>query len=330
MASNASPSLKHLASVPYSDPPSRLRTLDIWLPEGPVPASPPTGSPPGLWFIYLHGGAWHDPLQDASCIRPTLSHLSASHPHTLHRLAGIASLNYRLSPYAAHPTHPSAPDDADRSALHPSHVRDVVAGLRYLQQHHGMQRWIGVGHSCGATILSQLVAGLGLEEEEGGEQSVSNDSGGPEALVLLEGIYHIPLMLKNHMPPACPAHISDIYKAFVRDAFGHDDYDKYLAASPVSGKYNVQQWPQGRLLVICHSYEDELVERAQRDVMCVALDREGWSIVMEVGDEEDEVRAEGRRVLNVRDLKGGHDWIWEDGAQIAALVAEVVQRLDVK
>ena len=97
--------------------------------------------------------------------------------------------------------------------------------------------------------------------------------------------------------------------------------------SPVSGKYNAQQWPEGKLLVLCHSYEDELVERAQRDVMCVALDREGFNIVMEVGDDEDEVKAEGRRVVNVRDLKGGHDWIWEDGKQIAILAAEAVERL---
>lgn len=69
------------------------------------------------------------------------------------------------------------------------------------------------------------------------------------------------------------------------------------------------------------------MERAQRDVMCVALDREGWSIVMEAGDEEDEVRREGRRVLNVRDLRGTHDFIWRDGNQMATLITEVVQRL---
>ena len=180
----------------------------------------------------------------------------------------------------------------------------------------------------GATILSQLVSGIGLEEQDsdGGGGSASF-AGGPEALILLEGIYNIPLMLKNHSPPGCSQQISDIYKTFVAHAFGNDDDGAYLAVSPVSGKYNVQQWPEGRLFVLCHSYEDELVERAQRDVMCVALDREGWSIVMEVGDEEDEVRAEGRRVLNVRDLQGRHDWIWEDGKQIATLILEVVQRL---
>lgn len=312
---SALPSLKHLGTLPYTTPASRLRTLDIWL-----PASPETA--PSLWLIYLHGGAWHDPLQDSTCIHPLLTHLSSTHASTLPQLAGIASLNYRLSPYPAHPTHPSSPSDPDRSAKHPTHVRDVAAALRFLAQNHGMKRWIGVGHSCGATMLAQLVSGIGADT------GVAEPLAGPEALVLLEGIYNIPLLLRNHSPPTCPAHISDIYRSFVADAFGADADEKaLLEVSPVSGKYNSEQWPQGRLLLICHSYEDELVERAQRDVMCVALDRQGWSIVMEAGDEEDEVRAEGRRVLNVRDLKGGHDEIWEDGRQIATLITEVVQRL---
>ncbi|KAJ6202353.1 hypothetical protein J3E72DRAFT_399851 [Bipolaris maydis] len=318
---SAFPSLKHLGSLPYTTPASRLRTLDIWL-----PTPSPTAPSPSLWLIYLHGGAWHDPLQDSTCIHPLLSHLSSTHSTTLASLAGIASLNYRLSPYPAHPTHPSTPSDVDRTAKHPTHVRDVAAALRFLQQHHGMKRWLGVGHSCGATMLAQLVAGIGAADDK--DPDAAAPPTGPEALVLLEGIYNIPLLLRNHAPPACPQHISDIYRAFVGHAFGPDADDKaLLAASPVSGKYNAEQWPDGRLLLICHSYEDELVERAQRDVMCVALDRQGWSIVMEAGDEEDEVRAEGRRVLNVRDLKGGHDEIWEDGRQIATLVAEVVQRL---
>jgi kynurenine formamidase len=301
---------RHIPSIPYSDLPGRLQTLDIWFPH---PAEIPTTSD-ALWLIYIHGGAWRDPTQDSRCVEPTLKHL---HAKTLDSVAGIASLNYRLSPYANHTTNPSSDDDTERCATHPQHVRDVAAGIQHLQREYGVKRWIGVGHSCGATLLLQLVSGIGL---------ASPPSPGPEALILLEGIYNFPLLLRNHLPPACPENISAIYKEFIAGAFGEDE-KMYQAASPIAGRYNKEIWPEGKLLVICHSYEDELVERAQRDVMCVALDREGWSIVMEVGDEEDEVRAEGRRVLNVRDLKGGHDWIWEDGEQIAKLIAEVVERL---
>lgn len=175
-------------------------------------------------------------------------------------------------------------------------------------------------------MLLQLVSGIGLEDDHNSSLSSNTENKGPEALLLLEGIYNFPLLIRNHLPPTCPENISQIYRDFIAGAFGSDE-SVYQAVSPISGRYNKEQWPEGRLLVICHSYEDELVERAQRDVMCVALDREGWSIVMEEGDEEDEVRAGGRRVLNVRDMKGGHDWVWEDGEQIAKLIGEVVQRL---
>ncbi|KAH7385784.1 Alpha/Beta hydrolase protein [Pyrenochaeta sp. MPI-SDFR-AT-0127] len=310
---------RHIPSISYSDPPSRLQTIDLWLPR-PLEDSNPANS---IWIIYVHGGAWRDPTQDSKCVEPTLKHLfSASSPSALANVAGIASLNYRLSPHPAHATDPSSPSDPDRNALHPQHVQDIARGIQFLLKEYGIKRWIGVGHSCGATMLLQLVASIGLDATT----SALKPALGPEALLLLEGIYNFPLLLRNHVPPACPEHISQIYRAFIAGAFGHDA-SVYQSVSPVSGKYSTAEWPEGRLLVICHSYEDELVERAQRDVMCVALDREGWSIVMEVGDEEDEVRAEGRRVLNVRDLKGGHDWIWEDGEQIAKLITEVVERL---
>ncbi|EOA81851.1 hypothetical protein ACJQWK_05262 [Exserohilum turcicum] len=311
---------QYLAAVPYTQPAGYLRTVDLWLRS----SDNSNADSSGLWVIYLHGGAWRDPAQNSQCFLPTLSTLSTSPSHapTLQRLAGIASINYRLSPHPTHATDPSTPDDAERSVHHPQHVRDVRDALAYLQREHGAKRWIGVGHSCGATLLLQLVSAMGLEQSLQQTGIV-----GPEALILLEGIYNIPLLLKNHAAPACPPHFVDMYKALVAGAFGPHNEQLYLAVSPVSGHYGVQEWPESKLLVMCHSYEDDLVERAQRDVMCVALDREGWSIVMEAGDEEDEVRREGRRVLNVRDLRGTHDFIWRDGNQMATLITEVVQRL---
>ncbi len=183
-----------------------------------------------------------------------------------------------------------------------------------------MNTWVGAGHSCGATLLLQCVSGIGLTSEEKKQLL-----GGPEGLVLLCGIYNIPLLLQNHDPPTCPDNISKIYYDFVAGAFG-PDRDVYRSVSPVVGQYGTQQWPRGKLMVLAHSYEDELIERQQRDVMCVALDREGWGIVMEIGDGEANV-GDASRVLEVRDLKGGHDWIWEDGEQVARLLADVVERL---
>jgi kynurenine formamidase len=211
----------------------------------------------------------------------------------------------------------------DRNVAHPTHINDIAAGIAFLKKTYGVKRWIGVGHSCGATMLCQYVAGIGRETDNG--DSDGDGDGGPEALILSAGIYNLPLFLRNHLPPACPENISQIYNTIVQGAFG-PDAKVYQSVSPVAGKYGVERWRNGKLIVLAHSYDDELVERAQRDVMCVALDREGWSIVMEDGDEEADV-ATGRRVLEVRDIRGTHDFVWEDGEQSAKLIVEVVQRL---
>lgn len=209
-------------------------------------------------------------------------------------------------------------------------MRDVAAALGLLTKEYNMRRWVGAGHSCGATLLLQYISGIGLarSSEDSPTQSLQEPAPahmGPESLILLCGIYNIPLLLQNHSPPTCPEHISDIYRDFIAGAFGPEPA-VYRGVSPVAGAYATEQWKEGRLMVLAHSYEDELIERQQRDVMCVALDREGWGIVMEDGDGEAEI-GEGSRVLEVRDLKGGHDWIWEDGEQVAKLAAEVVERL---
>jgi kynurenine formamidase len=165
-------------------------------------------------------------------------------------------------------------------------------------------------------MLCQYVSGIGHDGDR---------DGGPEALILSAGIFNLPLFLRNHSPPACSEEIAQIYNTIVTGAFGLDKA-VYQSVSPVSGKYGTEKWRNGKLVVLAHSYDDELVERAQRDVMCVALDREGWSIVMEDGDEEADP-AIGGRVLEVRDIKGPHDFGWRDGEQSAKLIVEVVQRL---
>ncbi|KAF1915184.1 hypothetical protein BDU57DRAFT_595782 [Ampelomyces quisqualis] len=297
---------RHAPSIPYTDPPSPLQTLDIWLPR-PLEESDPAQS---LWVIYIHGGAWRDPLQTSSCANPTVAHLRPTPS-----IAGIASLNYRLSPYASHPTCPSTPSNRARNVAHPTHINDIASGILHLQREHGLTRWIGVGHSCGATMLCQYVSQL----------CASGDVRGPEALLLSAGIYNLPLFLRNHAPPACSEQRAAVYADIVCGAFGRDPL-VYRGVSPVAGRYGTENWPHGKLVVLAHSYDDELVERAQRDVMCVALVREGWSIVMEDGNEEADVGSRGR-VLEVRDIKGTHDFIWEDGEQGARLIQEVADRL---
>ncbi|KAF2797189.1 hypothetical protein K505DRAFT_200210, partial [Melanomma pulvis-pyrius CBS 109.77] len=319
---------KYIPQLTYTEPPTRLQTLDLWLPR-PLEESDPHTT---VFIIYIHGGAWRDPAQDSTTIHATLAHLSApstysttatpAHPSLAH-IAGVASLDYRLSPYKDHPTDPSAPDDESRNAKWPDHIHDVRAALRFLAAEYGVgrggeagYRWIGAGHSCGATLLAQHVSGIGLEEEEG--KAEEKELAGPEALVLIAGIYSLPHLLSHHQPPRCPPAIADIYASFVRGAFGPNVEDFYTAVSPLAGAYTRAACPALRSVVLAYSPADELIEPGQRAGMLARLRECGWV-------ERREGRGvEGERIVEAVDLTGGHDEVWEDGRQVAVLIGDAV------
>lgn len=82
-----------LTDVAYSDE-SNLNTLSLHLPRAPTP-----NDPNRLFIIYIHGGAWRDPLIDSSSISQTQHHLvQNATPNLQNSISGIATLNYRLSP----------------------------------------------------------------------------------------------------------------------------------------------------------------------------------------------------------------------------------------
>ena len=190
--------------------------------------------------------------------------------------------------------------------------------LQYLRASHGVgstYAWIGVGHSCGATLLAQLVAGMAplpLEETK-------DSARGPASLVLMAGIYDLRLMLANHQPPSCPAHIAQIYEEFVQGAFGDGvaDGGGYDAVSPSHGAYAPDVCPSVKEVVLAYSPEDELIEPQQREVMAARLKLCGW---VERGQN-------GERVVEIKDLTDGHDEVWQDGRQVAGLIGEAVGRM---
>jgi surfactin synthase thioesterase subunit len=69
-----------------------------------------------------------------------------------------------------------------------------------------------------------------------------------------------------------------------------------------------------REIVLAYSEEDELVEKEQVEEMERKLKEGGWG-----GD------AKGKVYL--KELSGGHDFIWEDGRQVVGLVEETVNRI---
>lgn len=218
---------------------------------------------------------------------------------------------------------------------HPSHIKDVESARKWLYTKYGIgstRKWIGVGHSCGATLLLQLVASIGLANDVDGDETDVGAEGtgsGPSALILLEGIYDLPLFLKNHEPPHCSPEIATIYRDIVQGAFGPDEVTQdsrearsaWQVASPTHGTYTSSSCPSLRLISLCHAPTDELVEVEQRTVMVERLKREGWL------PGEQMITDEKKRIFEVRDLEGTHDGIWEDGQQIADLMIEMAGRM---
>ncbi|MCJ1475889.1 hypothetical protein MMC13_004553 [Lambiella insularis] len=285
----------HQSSIPYSAL-SPLNTLDIYLP---VPSAF-RADRCKYWIIYIHGGAWRDPLITSKSIKPSLSHLSPlDHP-----IAGIASLNYRLSPYPSHTTLPSSTDDIARNVEHPSHLEDVVAAIAWLQvRYRFSEGYMIAGHSCGATLAFQTVMGLWSNQTDhyGSTPMILL----PCAIVGVEGIYDL-VELRNTNRNS---EYGTLYQAFLEGAFSADDL-KWERASPTTGDYS-KSWPNGSLTVLAWSKEDKLVDCRQIMAMSRCLEQQ---------------KTRDRRDMTI-ELTGNHDEIWEHGRQLANAIVFALTEL---
>jgi hypothetical protein len=140
--------------------------------------------------------------------------------------------------------------------------------------------------------------------------------------VLLAGIYNIPLLLQNHTPPRTPTDIARIYRDIVEGAFGMAE-DAWEEASPALQASSSFYPKQLEYIVIGYSAEDELVERKQGEDMLRCLKEVGWCIGQQAGGAGNPEKRRG--VVEYRELKGSHDFAWEDGEQIARLILETVE-----
>ena len=213
----------------------------------------------------------------------------------------MASLNYRLSEYPNHPTDPSSPDDESRNAKHPAHIEDVLTAISWLQQQYDIgEDYVLVGHSCGGALVLQTVMGIWSAQSK--NRQVEPAFKKPRAIVGVEGIYDIQLLLETY------SHIPT-YEQFIRRAFG-DDTETWRKASPTSGAF-ATSWPEGEVVVLAHSKDDELVDFAQTEKMSDKLWRE---------------KSRTRRDV-VISLKGKHDEIWRDGTDMARAVKSALEIL---
>lgn len=135
----------------------------------------------------------------------------------------------------------------------------------------------------------------------------------PIAVLGLEGIYDLPALVKYNSA-------IQVYRTFTTSAFGADE-KVWADVSPTSGQY-ASSWKDGRLIVLAHSREDELVEWEQVDLMAASLERQGLRKV--------DVAA-GRLAENtsfgVLELKGKHHEVWEQGDEVTRAIVTCVDML---
>ncbi|MCJ1312971.1 hypothetical protein MMC25_006647 [Agyrium rufum] len=237
-------------------------------------------------------------------IEPALSQLD---PASIPCIAGIASINYRLSPYPFHPVNPSRPDDPSRSVVHPAHIEDVLTAIQWLQNEYGFgKNYLLAGHSCGATLALQAVMGEWEGRDDGEKKADLKSTDNfvtPIALLGVEGIYDLPLLLKSFSDP--------IYRSFLEAAFGTDE-SKWIEASPTTGRFS-KSWRNGLVCVVTFSKGDTLIDEKQLDAMMKVLVRETSS------------RMSGK----IFELTGSHDQIWFRGKELARAIRETIEFLSV-
>lgn len=227
------------------------------------------------------------------------------HSPALEKVAGFASINYRLSQYPNHPSLPSTVGDKGRSAEHPDHLKDIMDALSFLERGYGVRdRYILVGHSCGATLAFQTLMPQLLID--GGKNDVGRHSQiwKPQAVVGIAGIYDI-VKLRDMDPysPAC--------QEFLESAFGPNER-AWATASPVSADFT-RIWCAGRVVLLATSEHDEYVSTIQRDDMAETL--KSWA------------RSEGRN-LKIMPLDGLHDEVWQKGKGLGDCVEEALHLLE--
>ena len=207
-------------------------------------------------------------------------------------------MSYRLSPYPSHPTSPSSPEDQSRNAKHPSHIEDVLTAIAWLQHKYGFRdRYILVGHSCGATLALQAVMKEWSAKDYNGTKNVEVTL--PLVVLGVAGLYDLPLLRDTHQD-------IPIYQQFLEGAFGLDEED-WKRAHPISGRLS-RTWENAKALVIAHSKDDELVDWVQVDSMKNTMQRESTS----------------HRTDVILELKGNHHDIWENGREMARAIEKAL------
>ncbi|KAL8305638.1 hypothetical protein RB597_003605 [Gaeumannomyces tritici] len=314
----AEPDKATAASTTYSEYKygtlSDLQTLGIW-DFRPSQGETANGSPTvKYWVVFIHGGAWRDPRVTLHAIEPTVAQLMASPTHSA-RIAGVASIDYRLTAHPDFPQDPATtPPGQLRNARHPDHVRDVAAAMTLLATLRPIAgpstRYLLAGHSAGATLALQLLMGsrAGVVDDVAVAQPPPFPA--PAAIVGYEGLYDLRGICARKG-----------YGFLFAPPFG-DDEDAWDRASPALHRGLAAAWDawaaattdaglgRRRLVVVAQSTEDELVDMDEALAMERAL------------------RDDGVPHLLIADLKGKHSEVLGAGTDIVRVLGQTVDALE--
>lgn len=229
-----------LSDISYSASGNPLQTLDLWLP------SCISGPEPVLFVIYIHGGAWTDPLQTKTEGYALLDYISSKVQCSETLKLACASVNYRLS---------STSGVSD--IRHPVHMNDIIEAVNFLKRNYDLQKCILVGHSAGATLAVQIFHHFRREIL---------------SMVLFNGIYDLVALVEEYPE----------YNSFISAAFGELDKRYILligryytnlnsdwrSASPsyIIETTDIKPVHLHELVVLAHSHDDELLSMQQTDM----------------------------------------------------------------
>lgn len=276
----------------------------------------------------------------------------------------MASLNYRLSAYPAHFSHPSQPvGDEDRNVVWPTHLDDVLKAIRFLfspspsspssfspfsiatttarkTEEGGI---ILCGHSVGGTLAVHAAAALLTKAAAvSGEGNNQNKNNIPpvRAVVSLAGIFNFRKCRDAH------ERFGGVYDEFITAAFGGPDkMGRWAVADLYPKKHNDDDDDDdGKRSII----QGEDGGAGVGLTVVEALKREGRGLVVVLGySKEDELveeeqgegiatvlrqgggQTDGEGGLRVRhvECKGGHDEIVDQGVEIGRCLGLAVDML---
>lgn len=146
----------------------------------------------------------------------------------------------------------------------------------------------------GATLAFQLVMGT----QAAGP--LVGDVPPPAAILGIAGIYEFSDFAGRNGPP---------YVAMLEGALG-PDHGSWNDAAPrcFTGNYS-SDWPTGRHVLLSYSDRDTLVDGE-----------------VETGAMVERLRKDGCAV-STAPTHGEHDFVWQDGKQIASLIADIYQKV---